>query len=90
MAKTGAAVEVRVSRCKAEFLVEPFEEGSPGPHVTAAIDAVVRSGLEPDVGPFGTVVEGDHEAVVDALRTMLGAAMENGASRVSVHMNVVR
>src|SRR5215218_4217948 len=35
-----------------EFLVEPFTEGRPGPHVQAGIEVVRARGLEPEVGPF--------------------------------------
>ena len=31
----------------AEFTIEPFVEGSPGPHVTAGLDAVRTAGFDP-------------------------------------------
>jgi uncharacterized protein YqgV (UPF0045/DUF77 family) len=70
--------------CRAEFLVEPFEEGTPGPHVRAAIDAVSALGLEPEFGPFGTTVVGERANVIAALQAMLEAALTNGATRVSL------
>jgi uncharacterized protein YqgV (UPF0045/DUF77 family) len=69
---------------RAEFLVEPFTEGAPGPHVVAAIDAVRRHGFDPDVGPFGTSIEGEAGEVIAALQTMLHDALTSGATRVSL------
>jgi uncharacterized protein YqgV (UPF0045/DUF77 family) len=80
------AARTSPTRVAAEFLVEPFVEGAPGPHVDAAIEAVVRRGLAPSIGPFGTTVEGDPAAVADALRDVVAAALESGATRVQVHV----
>jgi uncharacterized protein YqgV (UPF0045/DUF77 family) len=73
-----------MSGCRAEFLVEPFEEGAPGPHVRAALDAVSALGLTPEFGPFGTTVVGERSQVIAALQAMLEAALTNGATRVSL------
>ena len=73
--------------CKAEFLVEPFEEGQPGPHVIAAIDAVSALGFEPVIGPFGTTISGSSETIMTAVKDLLDAAMEAGASRVSIQVS---
>lgn len=75
------------SICSAEFLVEPFEEGHPGPHVVAAVDAVTALGFEPIVGPFGTTIEGDSHLVMQAVKNLLDAATAAGASRVSIQVN---
>jgi uncharacterized protein YqgV (UPF0045/DUF77 family) len=72
----------------AEFTIEPFEDGAPGPHVQAGFDAVVTAGFHPDVGPFGTAIEGEAAAVDDALRHMLDAALGAGATRVSIQVRV--
>ena len=69
-----------------EFTVEPFEEGNPGPHVQAAIDALAPH--EPDVGPFGTAIEGSLDDVFTAAANGVRAAMDAGATRVSVNMTV--
>ena len=71
---------------RAEFTVEPFEEGNPGPHVQAAIDALSPHG--PDIGPFGTAIEGSLDDVFHAAVNCVRAAMDAGASRVSVNMAV--
>lgn len=69
---------------RAEFMVEPFIEGSLGPAVAAAIDAVTQRGFEPRVDAFGTSIEGDAESVISALGAMFHAAMNAGATRVTV------
>ena len=71
---------------RAEFTVEPFEEGNPGPHVQAAIDAL--SAHDPEIGPFGTAIEGSLENVFDAAGTCVRSAIDTGASRVTVNMTV--
>lgn len=75
------------STCHAEFLVEPFEEGNPGPHVVAAVDAVRARGFDPEVGPFGTTFAGDQTAVIQAVKALLDAATAAGASRVSIQVS---
>ncbi len=72
---------------RAEFTVEPFEEGNPGPHVQAAIDALAP--LDPDIGPFGNAVEGSLDEVFSAMVNSIRAAMEAGATRVSLNMTVL-
>ena len=70
----------------AEFTVEPFVEGAPGPHVQAAVDAAVAAGLAVDFGPFGTAVSGDDGVVLDAIDSVVRAAMAAGATRISVQL----
>jgi uncharacterized protein YqgV (UPF0045/DUF77 family) len=69
-----------------EFTIEPFVEGAPGPHVLAGLDAVRAAGFEPEVGPFGSTVRGDLEAVSTAIVDLLGAATAAGATRVSLQV----
>jgi uncharacterized protein YqgV (UPF0045/DUF77 family) len=76
-----------VRRVRAEFTIEPFVDGDPGPHVGAGLDAVRAAGFEPDVGPFGTMIEGDPARVHDALRVMLDQATAAGATRVSIQVS---
>ena len=57
-----------------EFTVEPFHSGHPGPHVLAALDEARRSGLDPEMGPFGTTVEGDAAAIIAGLAAIVTAA----------------
>lgn len=74
-------------RARAEFTVEPFVDAEPGAHVQAAIQAVRALGLEPDVGPFATVVTGEADAVTAAIEAMLQAARLAGADRVSLQID---
>ncbi len=72
---------------RAEFMVEPFIEGSLGPPVLSAIDAVTEHGFEPQVGAFGTTISGESDDVIKALGDMLHAAMDAGATRVTVQID---
>jgi uncharacterized protein YqgV (UPF0045/DUF77 family) len=72
---------------RVEFTVEPFVEGSPGPHVSAALDAVRAAGLEVSFGPFGTMFEADTAVATSALAALVEAATEAGASRISVQVS---
>lgn len=76
-----------MSEYRAEFMVEPFIEGSLGPPVLAAIDSVEALGFEPHVGAFGTTITGEADNVVTALGDMLNAAMDAGATRVTVQID---
>jgi uncharacterized protein YqgV (UPF0045/DUF77 family) len=75
--------EVTIS---AEFLVEPFEEGNPGPHVIAAIDRVTAADLPVERGPFGNTTHGSASTVLPAVAEALQAAMAAGATRVTVNV----
>ncbi len=70
-----------------EFTVEPFVESNPGPHVQAAIAAATDvDDLLTDVGPFGTVVSGPRNQVLEATQQILEAAFASGASRISLQL----
>lgn len=69
-----------------EFTIEPFVEGAPGPHVTAAIAAVERLGASVEIGPFGTTLRTNHGEVGSIVAALLDAAYANGATHVSVHV----
>lgn len=68
-----------------EFTIEPFVEGHPGPHVTAAIAAAEQLGAAVEVGPFGSSCEVDAERAPDVVAAVLRAAFANGATHVSLH-----
>lgn len=75
----------------AEFIVEPFVPGNPGAHVTDAVAAATAAGATLDIGPFGTLVRADLDAIVlDAVEAALRAALGAGATRVSVQIAVER
>lgn len=70
----------------AEFLVEPFFEGAPGPHVAAAVEAFRGHDLSVDLGPFASSASGDLDAMAGAIADMIRAAMRNGASSVQLRV----
>ena len=74
---------------RAEFTVEPFVDGKPGPHVIAAVEAARAAGIEPEIGPFATVIEGDAALVTAAVGDILEAAHAAGAERVSLQIDFV-
>ncbi len=70
----------------AEFLVEPFVEDAPGPHVDAAIAAVVKAGLDVEFGPFASTASGSVTDVAAAVGDMIRASMAAGATRLRIHV----
>ncbi|MDQ1383608.1 MAG: hypothetical protein QOG65_987 [Actinomycetota bacterium] len=69
-----------------EFTVEPFHDGTPGPHVQAAVEAASGAGLPVDFGPFGSSVEGDDDQVLAAADSVDRAARAAGATRDSLQI----
>ena len=69
-----------------EFTIEPFVEGRPGPHVTAAIDAARHRDIEVEIGPFGSSCTVAIEGVGALVAAVSDAAFSNGATHVSVHV----
>jgi uncharacterized protein YqgV (UPF0045/DUF77 family) len=69
---------------KVEFTVEPFNEGSPGAHVTETIAAVQSLGYTVEVGPFGSVFEVPVDRLGDALETLSATAYSHGATHVII------
>lgn len=69
-----------------EFTVEPFVEGQPGPHVTAAIEAAEAIGGTVEVGPFGSTCTAETEAMPEVIAALVKAAFQNGASHISMHV----
>jgi uncharacterized protein YqgV (UPF0045/DUF77 family) len=70
----------------AEFTIEPFVEGRPGPHVVAGLNAVRAAGFEPDIEPFGSSVSGELDLIVPAVADLLHAASRAGASKISLQL----
>lgn len=67
-----------------EILVEPFKENQPGTHVVAAIDVFEAAGLVVEMGPFATMVDGDLDVVIEAVRQALTASFASGAERIQM------
>jgi len=69
---------------RVDFTIEPFIAGSPGRHVTLAVEAVRRHGIEVDFGPFGSSFDIDPAAIPTVVAELLHVAYSNGATNVSV------
>jgi uncharacterized protein YqgV (UPF0045/DUF77 family) len=70
-----------------EFTIEPFVEGDPGPHVTAAVAAVEAHGIAVDFGPFGSLFSVDAETLPVVIADLLRVAYGNGATFVNVSVS---
>lgn len=69
-----------------EFTIEPFVEGRPGPHVTAAIEAARRIANDLEIGPFGSSCSVPTDRL-DALLAALGrSAFGGGATRLTIQI----
>lgn len=75
-----------MKRCSLEFVIEPFVEDAPGPHVVSGIEAMEAKGLEVSMGPFGSTASGSVDAVSEGIGAMIAAAVNNGALRVLVEV----
>ncbi|WP_158888940.1 helix-turn-helix domain-containing protein [Amycolatopsis anabasis] len=72
---------------KAEFTTEPFRgEGEPPEHAVRANEAALEAGLSTDFGPLGTAVRGEPQALLDALPAIARAALEGGATRLTLQL----
>lgn len=69
-----------------EFLIEPFQEGKPGPHVEAAVAAFTDRGLEVELGPFSSSTQGDIDSIADAVAAMIRSSMRSGASSIRIQL----
>ena len=76
-------------KAKAEFTIEPFTEGDPGPHVKETISVAKQSGLNVEIGPFGTTVTGEQEKVFELVSDLVKTAMDHGASRISLQVTSI-
>ncbi|WP_455358356.1 hypothetical protein [Streptomyces sp. SYSU K21746] len=77
-------------RLRVEFTTEPFDLDEPPPHALAARDVVQGADLDTvDVGPFGNTAEGGADEVLTAVDALLRKALEAGATRVSLQVNVL-
>ena len=69
-----------------EFTVEPFIEGLPGPHVTAAVAAAEAVGATVEFGPFGSTCAASIESMPTVIAELVRAAFANGATHVTMHV----
>lgn len=70
-----------------EFTIEPFVEGDPGKHVTAAVAAVEAHGIAVDFGPFGSLFSVDAETLPGVIADLLRVAYGNGATFVNISVS---
>jgi uncharacterized protein YqgV (UPF0045/DUF77 family) len=77
-------------RLRAEFTTEPFVgeggEGEVPEHVSHSAALLTEAGLDAELGPFGTSVEGDDRILLPALTDVLAAALASGATRVTLQL----
>ncbi|MDH3753803.1 MAG: hypothetical protein OEU32_08010 [Acidimicrobiia bacterium] len=71
-----------------EVLVEPFKENDPGPHVHAVVDALVRAGLTPDMGPFATTANGDIATITAAVDELITDGFGAGATAIQLRVEL--
>ena len=69
-----------------EFTIEPFVEGHPGAHVLAAVEAARTLGVAVDMGPFGSSCDVEGHDVGTLVGAVTDAALVNGATHVSIHV----
>ncbi|WP_081240490.1 thiamine-binding protein [Streptomyces viridosporus] len=77
-------------RLRVEFTTEPFDLDEAPAHAVAAREVVEAADLDAvDVGPFGTTAEGGADRLLAAVDVLLRRALAEGATRVSLQVNVV-
>jgi uncharacterized protein YqgV (UPF0045/DUF77 family) len=77
-------------RLRVEFTTEPFDLDEAPPHALVAREVIEGAELDAvDVGPFGNTVEGRADSVLTAVDALLRKALEAGATRVSLQVNVI-
>ncbi len=72
-----------------EFFVEPFTEGQPGPHVTAAVSAVEEAGGIVEFGPFSSSCRSEDDRMPAIVASLLTAAFAYGATSVRLSVDQV-
>ncbi|WP_405487485.1 hypothetical protein [Streptomyces sp. NBC_00096] len=77
-------------RLRVEFTTEPFDLEEAPAHAVAAREVIQKAQLDAvDVGPFGNTAEGESGEVLTAVTSLLRDALEAGATRVSLQVNVI-
>lgn len=77
-------------RLRVEFTTEPFDLDETPAHAVVAREVVETAELDAvDVGPFGNTVEGGADAVLGVVDGVLRKALQAGATRISLQVNVI-
>jgi uncharacterized protein YqgV (UPF0045/DUF77 family) len=73
-----------------EFTTEPFDLDEAPAHALVAREVIETAELDAvDVGPFGNTAEGGADRVLGAVDALLRKALQAGATRVSLQVNVI-
>jgi hypothetical protein len=75
-----------VTQLQLAFMVEPFVDAQPGPHVHAAVAAVEATGLEVVMGPFDNSAAGAPAEIADAVARLILDSFAHGATRLSIQV----
>jgi uncharacterized protein YqgV (UPF0045/DUF77 family) len=79
-----------MERLRVEFTTEPFDLDEAPAHAVVAREVIQAAELDAvDVGPFGNTAEGGADEVLSAVDALLRRALEAGATRVSLQINVI-
>ncbi|GHG97372.1 MULTISPECIES: hypothetical protein [Streptomyces] len=77
-------------RLRVEFTTEPFDLDEAPAHALVAREVIETAELDAvDVGPFGNTAEGGADRVLGAVDALLRKALQAGATRVSLQVNVI-
>ncbi|MEU3412539.1 hypothetical protein ABZ760_14975 [Streptomyces sp. NPDC006658] len=77
-------------RLRVEFTTEPFDLDEAPAHALVAREIIETAELDAvDVGPFGNTAEGGADRVLGAVDALLRKALQAGATRVSLQVNVI-
>ncbi|MGW1594351.1 hypothetical protein [Streptomyces sp. NPDC002343] len=77
-------------RLRVEFTTEPFDLDEAPAHALVAREIIETAELDAvDVGPFGNTAEGGADRVLGAVDVLLRKALQAGATRVSLQVNVI-
>jgi uncharacterized protein (TIGR00106 family) len=72
----------------AEFSIYPMDKGeSVGAYVARCVDIVDRSGLPYRLGPLGTCIEGDWDAVMGVIKQCY-EALSADCNRIACHVKI--
>lgn len=72
----------------AEISIHPQVGRDIRPEVTRALEEIEHAGMRYEVEPFGTVVEGDLEQILAALRSIHGRFNADGIERFELHVRI--
>ncbi|NEA98111.1 hypothetical protein [Streptomyces sp. SID13726] len=77
-------------RLRVEFTTEPFDLDEAPAHALVAREVIEAADLDAvDVGPFGNTAEGGAGEVLNAVDALLRKALDSGATRISLQLNVI-